>query len=61
VGFGNGFNNSKKPFIYLKEEGSGQLQKTNVLVVSSGTLGDEVTEQEKLPLIQVVERLLKNF
>ena len=44
MGFGNGFNNSKKPFIYLKEEGSGQLQKTNVLVVSSGTLGEGTGE-----------------
>ena len=44
MGFGNGFNNSKKPFIYLEEEGSGQLQKTNVLVVSSGTLGEGTGE-----------------
>ena len=44
MGFGNGFNNSKKPFIYLKEEGSDQLQKTTVLVVSSGTLGDGTGE-----------------
>ena len=44
MGFGNGFNNNKKPFIYLKEEGSDQLQKANVLVVSSGTLGDGTGE-----------------
>lgn len=40
MGFGSGYNNSRKPSILIKEEGSGTTQRVNTLVVSSGTLGE---------------------